>query len=146
MSQRDTMRDPRYSGILLEIERTLYEADRLATARGLLLTDSSIRSLLVRAVNDAKGKVAKSAETAASGKDRFLAEAQQQLGAVRAAILEESDQPDGSVQQSPLPTADWIAALEAIKDSCAVRTTSEPGSRGYLEFLRGFLDQAGQSR
>lgn len=144
MSQRDTMRDPRYAVILLEIERKLHEANRLASARGLLLTDSNIRSLLVRAVNEAKGKVAKSAETAASGKDRFLAEAQQQLAAVRAAIVEESEQPDGSVQEKPLPTADWIAALEAIKDSCAVRTTSEPGSRGYLEFLRGFLDQAGK--
>lgn len=140
------MRDPRYAGILLQIERTLRAADRLASARGLLLTDSNIRSLLVRAVNDAKGKVAKSAATAASGKDRFLAEAQQQLAAVRAAIVEEWDRPDGSVERGPLPTADWIAALEAIKDSCAVRTTSEPGSRGYLEFLRGFLDQARQSQ
>jgi len=145
MSQRDTMRDPRYSGILHAIESKLHEADRLATTRRLVLTDSNIRSLLVRAVNEAKGKVAKSAETAASGKDRFLTETQQQLAAVRAAIVAESDRPDGSVQRAPLPTADWIAALEAIKDSCSIRTTSEPGSRGYLEFLWGFLDRAGVS-
>lgn len=132
------MRDPRYSGILLEIERKLHEADRLATARGLTLTDSSIRSLLVRAINDAKGKVAKSAEDAASDKDRLLAEALRQLAAVRAAIIEERDRPDGTIQQIPLPAADWIASLEAIKDSCAVHTGREPGSRGYLEFLRGF--------
>jgi len=146
MSQRDTMRDPRYSGILLEIERKLHEADRLAAARGLTLTDSNIRSVLVRAVNEAKGKVAKPAEADTSDKDRFLAEAQQQLAAVRAVIVEEWEQPDGAVQQRPLPTADWIASLEAIKDSCAVRTGKEPGSRGYLEFLRGFMKDATESQ
>jgi hypothetical protein len=137
------MRDPRYSGILLEIERKLHEADRLATARGLTLTDSNIRSLLVRAINDAKGKTAKPAEGVVSDKDRFLSEAQQQLVAVRTDIVEERDRDDGTVERRPLPAADWIAALEAIKDSCAVRTGREPGSRGYLEFLRGFLKDAG---
>ena len=146
MSQRDTMRDPRYSGILLEIERKLHEADCLAVARGLTLTDSNIRSLLIRAINDAKGKVAKSAENAASDKDRFLAEALQQLAAVRVAIVEERDQPDGSVQRRLLPAADWIASLEAIKDSCAVRTGRKPGSRDYLEFLRDFLKDAAGSQ
>jgi hypothetical protein len=136
------MRDPRYSGILLEIERKLHEADRLASASGLTLTDSNIRSLLIRTIHDAKGKTAKSAENTASDKDRFLVEALQQLAAVRAAIVEESEQPDEPVQQRPLPAADWIASLEAIKDSCAVRTGREPGSRGYLEFLRGFMKDA----
>jgi hypothetical protein len=139
------MRDPRYSGILHEIERKLHEADRLAGTRGLTFTDSNIRSLLVRAINEAKGKTAKSAAGAASDKDRFLTEALQQLAAVRAAIVEERDQPDGTVRQIPLPAADWIASLEAIKDSCAVRTGSEPGSRGYLEFLRGFLQDLADS-
>ena len=145
MSRRDTMRDPRYSGILLEIERKLHEADRLASARGLTLTDSNIRSLLVRASNDAEGKAAKSAENVASDKDRFLAEALQQLAAVRAAMVEEREQPDGSFTNHPIPAADWIASLEAIKDSCAVRTSREPGSRGYLEFLRGFMKDAAGS-
>jgi hypothetical protein len=136
------MRDPRYAGILLEIERTLHEADRLAGARGLMLTDSNIRSLLVRTINEAKGKTAKGTETAVSVKDRFLAEAQQQLAAVLTAIVEERDGADGTVERRPLPAADWIAALEAIKDSCTVRTGREPGSRGYLEFLRGFMKDA----
>lgn len=96
MSRRDTMRDPRFSGILLEIERTLHEADRLSTARGLTLTDSNIRSLLVRAINEAKGKTAKSSVGAtAPAKDLFLAEALQQPALVRAAIVEAVAQDDG---------------------------------------------------
>lgn len=146
MNHRDTMRDPRYAGILLVIERQLAASDRLAATRGLTLTDSNIRSLLVRAINEAKGKAAKADASASSDKDRFLAEAQRELTAVRATIIEERDQPDGSVERRPLPAAEWLAALEAIKDSCAVRTGREPGSRGYLEFVREFLKGAGQSR
>ncbi len=140
------MRDPQYAGILHEIERQLHEADLLAASRGLTLTDSNIRSLLVRIINDAKGKTAKSAETATSAKDRFLAEAQLHWVAVRAAIIMEAVQPDGSIHESPLPTADWIASLEAIKDSCAVRTGREPGSRGYLEYIRTFLKEAADAQ
>jgi len=132
------MRDPHYASILLEIERKLHAVDRLAVARGVTLTDSNIRSLLVRAINDAKGKTTKPAETAPSDKDRLLTEALQELAKVRAAVIEEWE-PDGSFERRPLRAVAWIAELEAIKDSCAVRTGREPGSRGYLEFVRDFL-------
>jgi hypothetical protein len=145
MSNRDTMRDSRFSDILLAIECKLEEVDRFAQARGLNLTDSNIRSLLVRASNEAKSKKAKPMDDTASEKDRLLNDALQQLVAVRDAIVEEEELPDGTVQTRPLPTAVWIASLEAIKDSCAVRTGQEPGSRGYLEFLRGFIRDLGHT-
>jgi len=146
MSRHDTMRDPRYAPILLQIERCLYDTDKLAATRGLTLTDSNVRSLLVRAVNEAKGKTAKSAEAAASEKDRLLAEALHQLAAVRGAMVEERDRPDGSVERHPLPASNWIAALETMKDSCALRTGHEPGSRGYLGYVSGFLERMAKPR
>ncbi len=146
MSRHDTMRDPRYAPILLHIERCLHDTDKSATARGLTLTDSNVRSLLVRAVNEAKGKTAKSAETATSDKDRLLAEAVHQLAAVRGALVEEGDRPDGAVERRPLPAGDWIAALETIKHSCALRTGHEPGSRGYLGYVRTFLENMAKPR
>lgn len=143
MSRHDTMRDPRYAPILLQIERCLHDTDKLAAARGLTLTDSNVRSLLVRAINEAKGKTSKAA---ASDKDRLLAEALHQLAAVRAAIVEERDRPDGTVERCPLPAGDWIAALEAIKESCALRTGHEPGSRGYLGYVGTFLENMERPR
>ena len=125
---------------LLPIERCLHDTDTLAAARGVTLPDSDVRLLLVRAGNEAKGKTAKSAGTATSGKDRMLAEAVQALAAVRGEIVEERDRPGGEVGRRPLPAADGIAAFEAIKDSCALRSGSEPGSRGYLIYLRSFLE------
>ena len=62
-----------------------------------------------------------------------------ELAAVRATIAVETTRSSGSVERSPLPAADWILALETIKDSCETRTTDQPGSRDYLEFLRGFI-------
>jgi hypothetical protein len=146
MSRKDTMRDPRYSSILFAIESKLHEADCLALARGLSLTDSNIRSLLVRAMNDAKGKAAKAAEKAASDKEQFLAEALEQVKAIYSVIVEEQQLADGTVQERPLPVADWLLALDAIKDSCAIRTTQEPGSRGYLEYLKSFMKDAARAQ
>ena len=113
MSRRDTMCDPRYSGIPYAVESELHAIDASATTRKLTLTDSNIRSLLIRAINNAKGKTVKSAETIVSDKDRFLLDALHQLAAVRATIVEERNQPDGSVERRPLPASDWIAALGA---------------------------------
>ncbi len=146
MSRNDTMRDPRYAPILLQIERCLHDTDKLAATRGLTLTDSNVRSLLVRAVHEAKGKTAKSTEPATSEKDHLLAEALHQLAAVRGAIVEERDRPDGPVERHPLPAGDWIAALEAIKDSCALRTGHESGSRGYLGYVSRFLEDMERPR
>ncbi len=135
------MRVPRYAPILLEIERTLHAVDRQTASRGVMLTDSNIRSVLVRAINGAKGKAPKSAGAGAPEKDRLVDEAQRQPASVRAAVVEERVRPDGSVERRPLPALDWIVALQAIKASCAVRTDNLPGSRGYLEFLRGFISE-----
>jgi hypothetical protein len=133
------MRDPRFSPIFLQIERTLCTTDASAHARGVTLTDSNIRSLLVRAINDARGRTTKSAGMAASEKDRAIAGALRDLRTMRAAMVEERDQSDGSVERRPLSTSHWIAALETIKDSCESRRGPESGARGCLEFLREFL-------
>jgi hypothetical protein len=119
------MPDPNLTPLILATETELNAIDCLAATRSLVLTDSNIRSLLVRAINEAKGKTAKS--VAGSDKDRFLNEALQSLLAVRANVIEEWKKPDGSTEERPLPNANWIAAWEAVKDSCAVRTGSEPG-------------------
>lgn len=44
-------KDPFYANILFAVESKLHEADLLAQRRGFTLTDSAIRSLLVRAVS-----------------------------------------------------------------------------------------------
>jgi len=140
MARNDAMRDPFYAPILFKIEGVLHNTDRLVKAEGITLTDSAVRSLLVRAINEARGKTAK--KLPSSARDRALTEAQRALSALRLSLSivegEEGPEPEGVA----LPAADWIYALKAIKESCEVRTGGEPGSRGYLDYLESFLRDA----
>ncbi len=146
MSHGDLMKDPFYAGILFEIERKLDEADRLASARGLRLTDSQVRSALVKAVNTARGRPPATASAPAGEKERLLLDLGAQLESVRANIFVQQLRPDGVAEEVPLPTADWVKALEAVRKSCELRSGREPGSRAYLDFLRGFIAQAKNRR
>lgn len=143
MARNDAMRDPFLAPVLLRIETVLHETDREAQGHGLTLTDSAVRSVVVRAVNEARGKPAKVA--AVSPKDRLLADAVARLAAMRTDLLVVEDgggQAERVETAAPLSVADWLLALDAVKQSCETRTTSEPGSRGYLDFLGGFLRDA----
>lgn len=142
MSRNDAMRDPFYAPVIFAIESKIHEADRLAAARGIVLSDSAIRSLLVRAINEARGKPAKSAP-GASAKDQLIGEIPAQLASVRAGFKIGQSSLDGTPEDTvPLPVGDWILALEAVKNSCAIRTTGAPGSRGYLDYVGQFIQEA----
>jgi len=143
MRHGDLMKDPFYAGILFAIESKIHEGDRLAALRGITLTDSNIRSLLIKTIHAAGGKLPQSVPSSAGAKDQFLTEFLHQLIAAKATVMERKEMPDGKLEESPLPSTDWIKALEAVKESCAVRTGDESGSRGYLDFLANFIPQAG---
>jgi hypothetical protein len=143
MRHGDVMKDPFYAGILYEIERRLHEADQLGAKRGIKLTDSQVRSVLVKAVNTARGRPPKPAASPSGGKEQLLLELGEQLQAVRANILVQEAGPVGPVgAEMPLPTADWVIALEVVRESCELHSGREAGSRGYLDYLRGFLPAA----
>ena len=136
------MMDPFLATLMYAIEHTIHEADAKAQSRGLRLTDSNIRSLYVRGSNVFLGKTKPILPSNAGPKDRFLAEVFDQLIALQDAVAEESKEPDGSVHENPIRPADWVMAYEACKNSCSIHTHKEPGSRGYLDFLHGFIDEA----
>ena len=136
------MKDPFYANILFAVEIKLHEADLRALRRGLILTDSAIRSVLVRAMNAAKARPPAAVSSEAGAKDKFLAELLEQLGAVRSAIRERRSRPDGSTEEILLPVTDWVVALECLRDSCELRTGTQPGSREYLDYLRDFIGKA----
>ncbi len=136
------MKDPFYAAILYAIENEILKGDQQAAAQDIRLTDSNVRSLLVKAAHAANGKRPKPVTSSASPKDQFLAELLDRLIAVRESLNVETQSPGGATEQQALSTAEWTAALGAVKESCAIRTSDEPGSRDYLEFLAGFLAQA----
>jgi len=143
MRQHDLMKDPFYAAIIFAVESKIHEVDRLAASGGINLTDSNIRSLLVKAVHAAEGKPPPPATASAGAKDKFLREFLHELIAVKDTIAEGKESLDGTIEKRPIALADWIESMKAIKESCSIRTGGEPGSRDYLEFLAGFIEQAG---
>ena len=140
MPKHHLMNDPAHAQMLYAVETRLAELDKEAAAQGITLTDSNARSIYVRAANMAKGKT--SAAKSAPGtnpKDEFLCRAVSEITEVRNTILEEHDLPDGPVEHRPLRASIWIDILDCLKESCEIRTDSNPGSRGYLDFLHTFL-------
>lgn len=140
------MKDPFLASLMYAIEHTIHEADAKAQYRGLRLTDSNIRSLYVKGANVFSGKPKPILPSNAGAKDLFLAEVLDQLIDLQDAVAEQSKEPDGSVHENPIQPADWVMAYGACKDSCSIHTHKEPGSRGYLDFLHGFIAEAGKRR
>jgi hypothetical protein len=58
------------------------------------------------------------------------------------ALTERITKDDGTVDDRPLSTSDWLKALETVEDSVKTRKCSTPGSRTYLDFAHGFMAQA----
>jgi hypothetical protein len=143
MSNHKALKDPFYAQIIYMVEEKLHESDKLAATRGITLSDSAIRSALVRAMNEAEGKQSKT-PPGPSPKDQFLAELVAQLAILRSCIDVASNEDDAKDESKlePLPRADWIIVLDAIKESCAIRTSSAPASRDYLDYIATFLAEA----
>lgn len=140
------MKDPFLATIMYAIEHTIHEADAKAQSRGLRLTDSNIRSLYVKGSNVFSGKPKPILPSDAGAKELFLAEVLDQLIDLQDAVAEETRGPDGSVHENPIRPADWVMAYQACKSSCSIHTRKEPGLRGYLDFLHGFIAKAGKRR
>ena len=142
MPKHNLMRDPAFAQMLYPVEKRLAELDREAVAQGIRLTDSNARSIYVRVANIAKGKTPASKSDAGANtnpKDAFLERAVSELAKVRETIVEEHDLADGNVERRPLRAGIWLDVLDCLKESCEIRTGAEPGSRGYLDFLAGFI-------
>ncbi len=137
----DRMKDSFYAGLLIQIERMIYLTDKEARENGVELTDSQIRSALIKARKLAQGEAPAIPE--ATPRDQVLAKLIHSLQEAPGDLLVETRLPDGTIEEGPLPMVDWVKALETVMDSIKTRRRGLSGSRGYLSFLPGFLAEAG---
>lgn len=136
----DRMRDPFYAGLLFQIEHIICQADDDAKSKAIPLTDSQIRSALIKTQKTLKGQSPDIPAT--TDKDKLLAALIDSLCRAPQALTERITKDDGTAEDRPLRTSDWIKALETVEDSVKTRKSSTPGSRTYLEFAHGFMAQA----
>lgn len=133
MNTTNLMKDPFFAPILQRIETRLAMADTTAQDRGISLTDSQMRSALLKVRKTAEGSPPKEKEPT-SPREILLAELHTQLLETRDDFTMEDTQGN----REPLQAKAWILALRTIEDSIRLRMEGN-GSRAYLEFVRGFL-------
>lgn len=139
----DRMKDPYYGMLMAGIERVIARADAEAREQGRKFTDSQVRSTLIKAIKIAKG--GKPAVPANSEHEKLLARLIPALldkrEDMRTALIDEESLETGDREppSEPASLGDWIRAMEAVEASIRIRTEMEPGSRGYLEFVEGFV-------
>lgn len=140
---RDLTRDSHYSRHLFRIESIFAATDIHAAKEGIRLGDAAIRSLLVKAINQACGREPKKAEGKLSPKDSLLAEAYAGLVAAKT-DLKKVIETDGKLVESneTISTAEWIDLLESLRQSVENQNDREPGGRGYLDFLKELVERA----
>jgi hypothetical protein len=118
----DRMKDPFYAGLLFQIEHIICQADDDATSKAIPLTDSQIRSALIKTqktLQDQNPDI-----PVATDKDKLLAALIDSLCRAPQALTERITQDDGTVEDKPLKVSDWIAALETVEDSVKTRKSS----------------------
>jgi hypothetical protein len=138
MNTSDIMKNPAFAPILFEIERRILASVRSAKADGIDLNDSQIRSMLNKVRKAAEGGKPQLPE--ASPRDKALAGLYRDLIEARKGIQME----DSAGQREALPTRLWTLCLQTIEDSIQ-RYSTGPGSRGYQDFLEGFIAKAGKT-
>lgn len=134
------MNDPYYAELLFQIEQLICQADDDAQSKGLQLTDSQVRSAILKAQKKVQGAEPGIPET--NERERLLAALIDRIyqapdGMVKRVLTEA-----GGMAEEPLPLADWAQALETVADSIKTRKSDLPGSRDYLGFLHGFIAHA----
>ncbi len=118
----DRMKDPVYAGLLFQIESQVSQLDEVAKSKGLQLSDSQVRSALIKAQKRILGETPAIPQT--NDREKLLA---------------------GLIDNLCITTVDkhiWANALETVVDSIKTRTGNTPGTRDYLEFVQGFIRSA----
>ena len=135
----DRMKDPFYAGLLFQIENIICQADDYAKTKGLQLTDSQVKSALIKTQKKLQGGEPDIPET--NERERILAELVNSLIHAPDPLMEQTTTDDGRAEEKPLNISDWVKALETVEDSVKTRKSNIPGSRDYLDFVHGFIGQ-----
>lgn len=140
----DRMRDPFFAQLMFFIEDLVCTADSEACGKKIVLKDSQILSALTKAQGLVSGKEPKINE--ATEADRIIKN-------LIFAIAQWNTNPNGPALRhleeglmEPVSKKDWGLAIEAVANSLSIRRSKIPGSREYLDFVKGFIDQAKASK
>ena len=132
MNYTELLRDPYFSGIIFEIERTIHEIDSDLIVAGITLNDTNVKSCIQKTIGYSKGKKPSLAEK--NEKEKGIKRVTESLINLGEALTSEKEAID------PATKKDWILSLKATAHSLKIRKEMGGQARSYLEFLKGFIE------
>jgi hypothetical protein len=136
MKTSAVMKNEALTPILYEIESRILAHVRTASAEGIALNDSHIRSILNKVRKTSEGKPPKIPNE--SPRDRLLARLHESLLDARQSFFLEDESGEATIL---LPTSIWTACIRTIEESIQRHSTG-PGSIGYQQFIGSFIGSA----
>lgn len=136
MKTSDIRKNPAFAPYLFEIEKRIHEAVQVAGEQGIDLSDSKIRSTVIKARKAAEGGSPKVAVE--SARDKILFDLYRSLVEARESVLMEVE---GSEKRMPLPMRYWILCLRTVEESIQFHSTGA-GSKGYQQYIAPFITGA----
>ena len=135
----EAFRDPFLSHLCFHQEQMIQAADDHAAARGVTITDSNVRSAVIKARALTAGESPKFPE--GRPRDTIVRKLSHALHAMRdeLGVTDDPDTPADDSAVEAISPRDWIAALDAVEASIALRKSPVPGARDYLDYARNFL-------
>ena len=131
------MKDPFFAGLMFQIEQMICLADTQARTSGCELTDSQVRSTMIKARKLVQG--AEPNLPQATERDRILRGLAMSIYHAPDDLMEQSDDSGGGLTERPLEISDWLKAIDSVHHSIDTRRSDIPGSRDYLSFLQEFI-------
>ena len=132
MNYSKLLKDPYYSSILFKIEKTIHELDMKLLDEEVSLNDTNVKSCLQKAMGYVKGK---SPSLPDSNRN------EQAMKQISMALIQLGDQLlAGDEIDEPVTKKDWLLCLKAAEDSLKTRKEMYGHSRGYLDFLKRFIE------
>lgn len=129
-SSSDLMQDPFYSKLMLAIETLIYEEDLFAKKEDVQVKDSDAKSAMRKALSTLKGKPPKQAGS--TPREQWVVHTAKEL-----VLLCRSLRAGGK----PLDAARFCRALLAVEGSLKLRREMNDHPRGYLDFLKSFVEE-----
>lgn len=135
-SRRAAFTDPFFAQLCGVAEQLILSADETATANGIKLTDSGVKSALIKAANLLRGRQPKN--IGSNPKELFLANLTYHVAGMWRQPGSSPAGAEDATSTTSVTASQWLTVLDGIIQSIETRMTGEPGGRDYLAFLPEF--------
>ena len=135
MNIQNLMKNPKFQDLMYRIESRIHDFDERAKLDGIVITDTNVKSVIRKFMRVIKGKSSSSSSSYTTEVDRAMKELTLLLVTFR------EDYDSGGAGDEKFGKKDWLLLLKVLENTLKTRREMHGHSRGYLDFLKGFLEE-----